>query len=597
MPYKKNSNLIFLPLLAFTSLIGTAFPSINALSAPSEIDKSLTVDQSSTPIPIEATSYENNDVIELKEDESSEVDESSTPISTEEILPKNNDLNEVRDNQSGLYSILNPNLLNIDGPEVSLVFKQTQAKQIFEYMAEIGNYGFVWVRNNPANASDIDGERLITLTLNQVSYKKAFNALLLASGLQAKLHNNVLYIGPNVRNTVFTSRSSGVYQLNQISASSAADYLANLGASVTKTYTITTSVTSGASQSQAVQGSSTSSTTTDQSETSVKVYGATIGPLVGLIATTDERLQTVTMVGEKPLIDLASVFLERLDKKQKQVALSVRVLDVNLSDKDSFSQSFGRAFKGGSPFIVGTAGTITTALGRYIPNFGDPVDNPSQQYTASADFFGTLQASIEKGSTKVLASPTLLLSESSGSAGDGTEIGRKFGNEGFVEVGDEVPVNASFEPGKGCQFEYDLVGVKLGAKILGIDQNKYITFTMSPQVTGISSLLTIPGCGQVNILNSRRVDTGSVRIKDGETLVLTGVITDTDVEKLYKFPILGDLPLLGSIFRSKSSESTKRELIVLVTPTLIIDSDINIQKKYNLNFSDEKANELIKEIR
>ena len=134
--------------------------------------------------------------------------------------------------------------------------------------------------------------------------------MLLASGLQAKLHNNILYVGPNVRNTVFDTRSTDVYQLNQISASSAADYLANLGASVTKTFTITTSVTSGASQSQAVQGASTSSTTTDQSETSVKVYGATIGPLVGLIATTDERLQTVTMVGEKYLIDLANGFLK-----------------------------------------------------------------------------------------------------------------------------------------------------------------------------------------------------------------------------------------------------------------------------------------------
>ena len=129
--------------------------------------------------------------------------------------------------------------------------------------------------------------------------------------------------------------------MNQISASSAADYLANLGASVTKTFTITTSVTSGASQSQAVQGASTSSTTTDQSETSVKVYGATIGPLVGLIATTDERLQTVTMVGEKYLIDLANGFLQKLDVKQKQVALSVKVLDVNMSDKNSSMKDYG----------------------------------------------------------------------------------------------------------------------------------------------------------------------------------------------------------------------------------------------------------------
>ena len=197
--------------------------------------------------------------------------------------------NEFVENQNYLLSssIVNPNLLEINGPAVSLVFKQTKAKAIFEYLAEVGNYGFVWVKNSPNKENDVDNQRLISMTLNDVSYKKAFNSLLLASGLQAKLHNNILYVGPNVRNTVFDTRDTDVYQLNQISASSAADYLANLGASVTKTFTITTSVTSGASQSQAVQGASTSSTTTDQSETSVKVYGATIGPLVGLIATTD----------------------------------------------------------------------------------------------------------------------------------------------------------------------------------------------------------------------------------------------------------------------------------------------------------------------
>jgi len=167
---------------------------------------------------------------------------------------------EFGENQNDLLSstIVNPNLLEINGPSVSLVFKQAKAKAIFEYLAEVGNYGFVWVKNNPNQDNDVDNHRLISMTLNDVSYKKAFNSLLLASGLQAKLHNNILYVGPNVRNTVFDTRATDVYQLNQISASSAADYLANLGASVTKTFTITTSVTSGASQSQAVQGASTS---------------------------------------------------------------------------------------------------------------------------------------------------------------------------------------------------------------------------------------------------------------------------------------------------------------------------------------------------
>jgi type IV pilus assembly protein PilQ len=435
------------------------------------------------------------------------------------------------------------------------------------------------------------------MTLNDVSYKKAFNSLLLASGLQAKLHNDILYVGPNVRNTVFDTRDTDVYQLNQISSSSAADYLANLGASVTKTFTITTSVTSGASQSQAVQGASTSATTTDQSETSVKVYGATIGPLVGLIATTDERLQTVTMVGEKYLIDLANGFLQKLDIKQKQVALSVKVLDVNLSDKNSSMKDFGTSID--DAFIIGNQGKIKSAFGTYLPTFpdagGTSTLNPGSTF-ANKSFFGLLEASIEEGSTKVLASPTLLLSESSGSAGDGSSIGRKVGNEGFVEIGDKVPVDATKADGGTCSYSYETVGVKLGAKILGIDQSNYVTFTMTPIVTGISGSFNIVGCGSVSKINNRRLDTGAIRIKDGETLVLTGVIQETDIDTTYKYPILGDIPLLGGLFRSNQKSSDKRELVILVTPKVLDDGKSNISD-YNLNYQNKDSQILLEQIK
>ncbi len=495
-------------------------------------------------------------------------------------------------------SIVNPNLLEIEGPEVSLIFKQAKAKDIFEYLAEIGNFGFVWVKNNPTNEeSDIDSERLISMNLNNVSYKKAFNSLLLASGLQAKLDNNILYVGPNVRNTVFTTRDTDVYQLNQISASSAADYLANLGASVTKTFTITTSVTSGASQSQAVQGASTSSTTTDQAETSVKIYGATIGPLVGLIATTDERLQTVTMVGEKYLIDLANGYLQKLDIKQKQVALSVKVLDVNLSDKNSSLKDYGYTLD--DAFIIGTAGKIKSAFGTYLPTFpdagGSGTVNPGSTLP-NKSFFGLLEASIENGTTKVLASPTLLLSESSDTAGDGSDIGRKAGNEGFVEIGDKVPVDATKGDGGACTYTFETVGVKLGAKILGIDQSNYVTFTMTPIVTGISGSFNIVGCGSVSKINNRRLDTGAIRIKDGETLVLTGVIQETDVKTIYKYPLLGDIPILGGLFRSRQTSNDKRELIILVTPKVLDDRSSKVEN-YNLKFSDENSKNFLKEIK
>ena len=559
---------ISIALLAFTGLLGTALNS-----------KELFLDEVKKEIHIE-----NNQFPSLK---SINFDENYFPyiFNKEEFLAS---------------SIANPNLLDIDGPKVSLIFKQARAQEIFEYLAEIANYGFVWVKNTPNDESKVDNERLISMSLNDVSYKKAFNSLLLASGLQAKLHNDVLYVGPNVRNTVFSTRATDVYQLNQISASSAADYLANLGASVTKTFTITTSVTSGASQSEAVQGASTSSTTTDQSETSVKIYGSTIGPLVGLIATTDERLQTVTMVGDDYLINLAKTFLEKLDIRQKQVALSVKVLDVNLSDKNSSMKDYGGRLD--DSFIIGKQGKIKSAFGSFLPvfpetNSTDATTSPATKFT-NKSFFGLLEASIENGSTKVLASPTLLLSESKlTEAGDNKGIGRKIGSEGKVVIGDKVPVDATQGDGGACTYSYDTVGVSLGAKILGIDENNYVTFTMTPIVTGVSGTFNVVGCGSVSQINNRRLDTGAIRIKDGETLVLTGIIQETDVDTTYKYPILGDIPLLGALFRSKQTNNDKRELIILVTPKVLVDDTTISNEKYDLKFNSEDTKNLYEEFK
>ena len=72
-------------------------------------------------------------------------------------------------------------------------------------------------------------------------------------------------------------------------------------------------------------------------------------------------------------------------------------------------------------------------------------------------------------------------------------------------------------------------------------------------------------------LSIRRLDTGTIKVKSGDTLALTGVITDTESEIFTKWPLIGDLPLIGKLFKSKSKGSKKSELIILVTPNVISD--------------------------
>jgi type IV pilus assembly protein PilQ len=95
---------------------------------------------------------------------------------------------------------------------------------------------------------------------------------------------------------------------------------------------------------------------------------------------------------------------------------------------------------------------------------------------------------------------------------------------------------------------------------------------MSPSISATVGTEIVPGCGFIKILAVRRLDTGSARVRDGQTLILTGVLSDRDSEVVQKWPILGDIPFIGQFFRNSSGARSKRELVIMVTPRIIDDS-------------------------
>ncbi len=556
----------------------------------------------------------NNNDISLSIPKKKYINDSSKKIfnSFAKVENKENNSNKVRasapplgDIAVGTNYIPNPNLINVDGPEISIVFNKTPAKEALEYLISKSNYDYVWVNADPSykqglntSISKVDNPRLVTLDIKKLKFSKAFNAILMSSGLQAKLEEKIIYIGPNVRDTIFSERISKIYRLNQTSANSAASYLANLGAKVTKISTISTAVTQGASQSETVSGASSASTTTQSTTTSVEVYGSEIGPLVGLIATTDDRLETITLIGPTKLVFVAEEFLKKLDLRQRQVALTVRILDVNLSDGKTIDNSW--AMRQNDNFIVNDNGKLLAAFGKSLPpdesgDFSSSTTaaikaNPGVDYV-NENFLNFLRAQIESKNTKILASPTLILNEFPGQLGgesvsfsdisnslkSGT-IGRSYGNEAFVVVGTQVPINCTAsEDSSVPSFSYGIRGLTFGARILKIDDNGFVTFAISPAITAASEQRNITNCGTIDLLATRRLDSGTIRVRDGNTLILTGVLNTTDKETVKKFPILGDIPLIGQLFRNTASSKEKNELVIMVTPQILKGSDQNNQ--------------------
>ena len=75
------------------------------------------------------------------------------------------------------------------------------------------------------------------------------------------------------------------------------------------------------------------------------------------------------------------------------------------------------------------------------------------------------------------------------------------------------------------------------------------------------------------MLSHRNLDLKNVRIKDGETLVIAGMIQEKESKTINKIPVLGDLPLVGALFRSTISSKSKSEMVIMITPKIITDTE------------------------
>jgi type IV pilus assembly protein PilQ len=615
----------------------------------------------------------------------------------------------VGDMAVGTMLLTNSSYLNVSGPPVTMTLRNAPARDVLMALSRLGGYGFVFVEDSKKGdnaAPNVFASQLpISISFRNENYGQALNSALLAAGLQAKRQGNTILAGPSVLGKTFGAQLSKVYRLNQVSANSAADYLANLGAQVKKTYEVTTAVSTGLSQANNVALSGATSTTVYDSTSEVKSYGGDAGPLLGLLVTTDPRLATITLVGEPRVVTVAESYLRQLDLRQRQVALSVKILDVSLGNNATIENSF--AVRWGNSFIVNNQGQVLANFGSFQPpstpeaglpgsysatgrtnplvgtgalppgdggfidqlsgtpypgvttdtfkrpsfgQFNNPLQPGTSGFTpgspgtpdrivfdpatgqqrlilgtpATADsytrssptnfaypknqFFDFVKATIQSSSTKVLASPTLILSEnaeelrkgedtlpiniaslsggtsgnntnSSGSSSDNNAtIGRTKANESYVTVGEQVITNYTVTTGtqgngNSCQPTFGIAGLTFGARISKIDDNGFVTFSMSPAITAALRQQVVPGCGLIDVLAVRRLDTGSARVRDGQTLIMTGVISDADRQEVSKWPILGDVPIIGQFFRSSNNNRAKRELVILVTPRIINDNE------------------------
>ena len=568
----------------------------------------------------------------------------------------------VGDMAVGTMLLRNPSYVALKGPPVTLTTRNASARDVLMLLAQMGGYNFAFadvganISSGSTGSQLPPGSGLVTVAFQREPLERAFNFVLLSSGLQAKLEERTVVVGLNVLAKTIGNQVSKVYRLNQVSPEGAADYLANLGATITKTNTITSTSTSNESSSTGVSTANASASTSSTStQTVIESFGAPQGPLKGLIGTTDKRLGTITLIGGSYLVSVAEGYLKQLDLRKRQVAVNVKILNIDLDNATSIDNSFSTRI--GNTFMVNDSGQALINFGTLKPPgkglgsgkfdgsgtpltavtpFGFPnskqlfqnkidgstpfegnllpkpgggyqfarpgfgsFDNPGQPGLGVSEFtlepivsatgavtgynilekpgnpavpnnmkypnglVDYLSATIQSRNTKTLADPTLLVQE-----------GEKAKVEAITSVITNVQVTNNANNTTTSTTTRENAGLTLEVQAEKIDDNGFITLRMTPQasIPVPAGTLSVGGADvAISNIVKRSLDSGRVRLRDGQTLFLTGVIQESDAAIASKWPVLGDLPFFGQFFRKTNTGRRKSELVIVVTPRIIDD--------------------------
>ncbi|WP_226397431.1 general secretion pathway protein GspD [Synechococcus sp. MU1650] len=192
------------------------------------------------------------------------------------------------------------------------------------------------------------------------------------------------------------------------------------------------------------------------------------------------------------------------------------------------------------------------------------VSSADQYRQPSNSFYSYLEAKIQSRSAKILAQPTLLV-------GEGQTSATKTGLEVVTNIVRNVERD---EDGTvtdvSTTYQKETAGLTLTVGVDKIDDNGFVSMSVLPRLGFPVSAGERDGIPFFNI-DARELVAKGIRLRDQQTLIVSGVMSERQTESVTKWPILGDLPLIGSLFRGSSSTRTKEELVIVVTPYILND--------------------------
>ena len=277
-----------------------------------------------------------------------------------------------------------------------------------------------------------------------------------------------------------------------------------------------------------------------------------------------------TYGGSREQVKMIESFIKLHDKKQPMAYIELSLIQLSENGSKAFSSDWmvwtplgGFNFNATSGFSTNQwAPTFFKGNSYNVVDDQGEVEYSVYKHKGWGPIVMSLNYLINNGKGRVLASPKVMVTNGKKSTIDLTtdyvkSVKREFSTE---TQSLQAITNVTYEIGSDMGIQVEITPF--------ISPEGYVVMNLKPNYSTRAG-----GTDDYTLLSRRSLELENVRVKDGETLVLAGLIQENETNEVTKMPILGDLPVIGTFFRSTSNIMTKEELVILITPHIVYSQD------------------------
>lgn len=413
---------------------------------------------------------------------------------------------------------------NYSGAPISLDFQDVPVRQVLQVIAQINGFNLVTTDTVTGN---------VTINLTNVPWDQALGMILKIKGLDKRMEGNILLVAPAEE---LASRETQRLQSQQQVADLAPLKSETIQINYAKAAEMATILKSGEGGILSARGT----------------------------VNVDNRTNSLLIRDSQEYVEEAKAMVKQLDIPIKQVLIESRMVTVRDNVDEQLGVRWGFSDQQDTDGVSGSLEGAQTIAGGVIPDLANRLNVNLPVAGTSAGRIGFHIAKLADGTILDLEL-SALEQENKGEIIASPRITVANQHEAYIEQGTEIPyVQATSSGATSVEFKKAVLSLKVTPHIT--PDNRIILDLVVTQDTRGDTVQT--STGPAVAIDTQEIST-QVLVENGETVVLGGIFQQNLIKAVSQVPLLGDLPLVGNLFKNSRDFNEKRELLIFVTPRIM----------------------------